>query len=110
MAPRECLSCSSTGRPKLGASASRMLRGTQVRNTLRRITSYNVCYTKLLRIEHFDRKVFRTCVPRNIRLAEAPSFGRPVLLHDRASRGAIAYLALAGEILRREDERMAKAG
>ena len=61
-------------------------------------------------IEHFDRKVFRTCVPRNIRLAEAPSFGRPVLLHDRASRGAIAYLALAGEILRREDERMAKAG
>jgi len=60
-------------------------------------------------IEHFDRKVFRTCVPRNIRLAEAPSFGRPVLLHDRSSRGAIAYLALAGEILRREDERMAKA-
>ncbi|MEE4162176.1 MAG: ParA family protein [Woeseiaceae bacterium] len=54
-------------------------------------------------IEHFDRKVFRTVIPRNIRLAEAPSFGRPVLLHDRASRGAIAYLALAGEILRRED-------
>ena len=60
-------------------------------------------------IEHFDRKVFRTCVPRNIRLAEAPSFGRPVLLHDRHSRGAIAYLALAGEILRREDARMAEA-
>ncbi len=54
-------------------------------------------------IEHFDKKVFRTVVPRNIRLAEAPSFGRPVLLHDRSSRGAIAYLALAGEILRRED-------
>jgi len=54
-------------------------------------------------IEHFDRKVFRTVIPRNIRLAEAPSFGRPVLLHDRSSRGAIAYLALAGEILRRED-------
>ncbi len=54
-------------------------------------------------IEHFDRKVFRTVVPRNIRLAEAPSFGRPALLHDRSSRGAIAYLALAGEILRRED-------
>jgi chromosome partitioning protein len=53
--------------------------------------------------------VFRTCVPRNIRLAEAPSFGRPVLLHDRHSRGAIAYLALAGEILRREDARMAEA-
>ena len=60
-------------------------------------------------IEHFDEKVFRTVIPRNIRLAEAPSFGRPVLLHDRSSRGAIAYLALAGEILRREDERVAKA-
>ena len=56
-------------------------------------------------IEYFDRKVFRTVIPRNIRLAEAPSFGRPVLLHDRASRGAISYLALAGEILRREDAR-----
>ena len=60
-------------------------------------------------IEHFDKKVFRTCVPRNIRLAEAPSFGRPVLLHDRSSRGAIAYLALAGEILRREDAKIATA-
>jgi chromosome partitioning protein len=60
-------------------------------------------------IEHFDKKVFRTCVPRNIRLAEAPSFGRPVLLHDRSSRGAIAYLALAGEILRREDAKIAAA-
>ena len=56
-------------------------------------------------IEHFDKAVFRTCIPRNIRLAEAPSFGRPVLLHDRSSRGAIAYLALAGEVLRREDAR-----
>jgi chromosome partitioning protein len=60
-------------------------------------------------IEHFDRKVFRTCVPRNVRLAEAPSFGRPILQHDRSSRGAIAYLALAGEILRREDARLAEA-
>jgi chromosome partitioning protein len=60
-------------------------------------------------IEHFDRKVFRTMVPRNIRLAEAPSFGRPVLFHDRSSRGAIAYLALAGEVLRREDALMAEA-
>jgi chromosome partitioning protein len=56
-------------------------------------------------LEHFDDKVFRTVVPRNIRLAEAPSFGRPVLFHDRTSRGALAYLALAGEILRREDDR-----
>lgn len=60
-------------------------------------------------IEHFDEKVFRTVIPRNIRLAEAPSFGRPVLLHDRSSRGAISYLALAGEILRREDARVAQA-
>ena len=56
-------------------------------------------------LKHFDRKVFRTVIPRNIRLAEAPSFGRPVLMHDRSSRGAISYLALAGEILRREDAR-----
>ncbi len=60
-------------------------------------------------LEHFDRKVFRTIIPRNIRLAEAPSFGLPALLHDRSSRGAISYLALAGEILRREDDRLAEA-
>jgi len=60
-------------------------------------------------IEHFDKTVFRTIIPRNIRLAEAPSFGRPVLSHDRSSRGAICYLALAGEILRREDARLAEA-
>jgi len=58
-------------------------------------------------ISHFNDKVFRTVVPRNVRLAEAPSFGRPVLYHDSKSRGALAYLALAGEVLRREDERMA---
>ena len=58
-------------------------------------------------VEHFDDKVFRTVVPRNVRLAEAPSFGRPVLYHDKRSRGALAYLALAGEVLRREDERAA---
>jgi chromosome partitioning protein len=57
-------------------------------------------------IEHFNDKVFRTIVPRNVTLAEAPSFGRPVLFHDKTSRGALAYLALAGEILRREDNRM----
>ena len=54
-------------------------------------------------LEHFGNKVFRTVVPRNVRLAEAPSFGRPALLHDKESRGALAYLALAGEMLRRED-------
>lgn len=60
-------------------------------------------------VDHFEDKVFRTVVPRNVRLAEAPSFGRPVLFHDRSSRGALAYLALAGEVLRREDEKLANA-
>src|SRR5262245_61191943 len=55
-------------------------------------------------IMHFGDKVFRTIIPRNIRLAEAPSFGKPVLMHDRESRGALAYLALAGEMIRREEE------
>ncbi len=54
-------------------------------------------------IEHFGEKVFRTLIPRNVRLAEAPSFGRPALFHDRESRGALAYLALAGEMIRRDD-------
>ncbi len=55
-------------------------------------------------IEHFGDKVFRTMIPRNVRLAEAPSFGKPALLHDKESRGALAYLALAGEMIRRDDE------
>jgi chromosome partitioning protein len=58
---------------------------------------------------HFGERVFRTVVPRNIRLAEAPSFGRPVLAHDPDSRGALAYLALAGEMLRRDEEMRAAA-
>ncbi|MDE2089412.1 MAG: ParA family protein [Gammaproteobacteria bacterium] len=53
-------------------------------------------------ITHFGDKVYRTVIPRNVRLAEAPSHGLPVLLYDRLSRGALAYLALAGELLRRE--------
>lgn len=53
-------------------------------------------------IDHFADKVYRTIIPRNVRLAEAPSFGLPVLYHDKHSRGALAYLALAGEVLRRE--------
>lgn len=52
---------------------------------------------------HFGDRVYRTCIPRNVRLAEAPSFGQPVIAFDRQSKGAIAYLALAGEILRRND-------
>ena len=53
---------------------------------------------------HFGDKVFRTVIPRNVRLAEAPSFGMAALYHDRESRGALAYLALAGELIRREEE------
>src|SRR5579871_601875 len=59
---------------------------------------------------HFGDRVFRTVVPRNIRLAEAPSFGRPVLDHDPNSRGALAYLALAGEMLRRDEEQAGLGG
>lgn len=53
---------------------------------------------------YFGDAVYRTVVPRNVRLAEAPSYGKPVISYDRQSRGAIAYLALAGEMLRRHDE------
>ncbi len=51
----------------------------------------------------FGDRVYRTCVPRNVRLAEAPSFGQPVISYDRASKGALAYIALAGEIIRRNE-------
>jgi chromosome partitioning protein len=54
-------------------------------------------------IQHFGDKVFRTMIPRNVRLAEAPSFGKPALFHDKESRGALAYLALAGEMIRRDE-------
>lgn len=53
-------------------------------------------------ISHFGDKVFRTIIPRNTRLAEAPSHGAPIIHYDPKSRGAVCYLALAGEILRRE--------
>ena len=56
-------------------------------------------------VEHFGDKVFRTIVPRNVRLAEAPSHGQSIVGYDKASRGAIAYLGLAGEVLRRQRER-----
>ena len=60
-------------------------------------------------IQHFGELVFRTVIPRNVRLAEAPSFGRPALYHDKESRGALAYLALAGEMIRRDEEAGAPA-
>lgn len=50
-------------------------------------------------LQHFGDKVYRTVIPRNVRLAEAPSFGLPALYHDKDSRGTQAYLALAGELL-----------
>ena len=53
-------------------------------------------------VKHFGNKVYSTVIPRNVRLAEAPSHGLPALLYDRNSSGALAYLALAGEILRRD--------
>ena len=52
---------------------------------------------------HFPKKVYRTVIPRNVRLAEAPSHGIPVINYDKSSRGALAYLALAGEILRNDE-------
>ena len=49
--------------------------------------------------QHFGSKVFRTVVPRNVRLAEAPSHGKPVIDYDRSCIGTQAYLALAGELV-----------
>ncbi|GAB3237546.1 ParA family protein [Pseudaeromonas pectinilytica] len=54
--------------------------------------------------QHFGDKVYRTVIPRNVRLAEAPSFGTPAMYYDKTSVGAKAYLALAGEMLRREEQ------
>ncbi len=56
---------------------------------------------------HFGEKVYRTVIPRNVRLAEAPSFGAPAMYYDKSSTGAKAYLALAGEMLRREEQEQA---
>ena len=55
-------------------------------------------------IDHFGDKVYRTLIPRNVRLAEAPSYGLPVLYYDKQSRGAKAYLALASELARRYEQ------
>lgn len=50
--------------------------------------------------QHFGDKVYRTIIPRNVRIAEAPSYGKPVLYHDKLSKGTQAYLALASEMLK----------
>jgi chromosome partitioning protein len=61
-------------------------------------------------IVHFPEQVYRTIIPRNVRLAEAPSHGLPVINYDKKSRGALAYLALAGEILRKDEQHFKLAG
>jgi len=60
-------------------------------------------------LEHFGDQVYRTIVPRNVRIAEAPSYGLPVMRYDPASKGAQSYLALAGEMLRRNSRRHDRA-
>ncbi|MEC9248728.1 MAG: ParA family protein [Pseudomonadota bacterium] len=56
-------------------------------------------------LEYFGDKVYQTIIPRNVRLAEAPSHGLPVITYDKSSAGALAYLSLAGELMRKEDAR-----
>ncbi len=58
---------------------------------------------------HFPEQVYRTIIPRNVRLAEAPSHGVPIINYDKSSRGALAYLALAGEIIRKDEAAMVAA-
>ncbi len=58
---------------------------------------------------HFPDQVYRTIIPRNVRLAEAPSHGMPIINYDKSSRGALAYLALAGEIIRKDEGLLAAA-
>jgi chromosome partitioning protein len=60
-------------------------------------------------LEYFGDQVYRTVIPRNVRLAEAPSHGLPAIMYDKNSRGAIAYLALAGELVRRTDKELSQA-
>lgn len=54
--------------------------------------------------KHFGDKVYRTVIPRNVRLAEAPSHGKPAMYYDKYSSGSKSYLALAGEMLRRAEQ------
>jgi chromosome partitioning protein len=51
---------------------------------------------------HFPKETFETVIPRNVRLSEAPSHGKPIILYDIASRGAVSYLDLARELMQRE--------
>ena len=56
-------------------------------------------------MEHFGERVYRTVVPRNVRVAESPSYGLPVLMYDPECQGAVAYKSLAGEMLRRSGKK-----
>ncbi|MDA9679960.1 AAA family ATPase [Gammaproteobacteria bacterium] len=67
------------------------------RNTLSREVSSQLT-------EHFGDTVYRSIIPRNVRLAEAPSYGVPIIFYDKYSRGAKAYLALAGEVLKQHQD------
>jgi chromosome partitioning protein len=58
--------------------------------------------------KHFQQMVFETIIQRNIKLSEAPSFGKPVILYDAESRGAVSYLNLAREILQKNEETLLK--
>ena len=57
--------------------------------------------------KHLQEKVFDTMIPRNVRVSEAPSFGMPVVIYDRKSKGSQAYLKLANEIIKKNDNREA---
>jgi len=59
-------------------------------------------------LAHFGEKVYQTVIPRNVRLAEAPSHGVPIIFYDEKSQGASAYLALAGEIIQRYEQQFAR--
>lgn len=59
-------------------------------------------------LEHFPDKIFRTVIPRNVRLAEAPSHGLPIIQYDEKSQGAMAYMALAGEMVQRDEAKQKK--
>jgi len=58
--------------------------------------------------KHFQQMVFETIIQRNIKLSEAPSFGKPAILYDAESRGAVSYLNLAREILQKNEETLLK--
>jgi chromosome partitioning protein len=58
---------------------------------------------------HFGSKVYETVIPRNVRVSEAPSFGKPVLIYDLKCAGSQAYLKLAREVVGRERERRLRA-